>query len=95
MLAIGRALMGNPSLLLLDEPLEGLAPIIVELLLVSLKQLIAEKGLAIILVEQHAKTALAVTGNALILNRGRVAHYGPSAELLADPARLANLVMAQ
>ncbi len=95
MLAIGRALMGNPSLLLLDEPLEGLAPIIVELLLVSLKQLIAEKGLAIILVEQHAKTALAVTRNALILNRGRVAHYGPSAELLADPARLANLVMAQ
>jgi branched-chain amino acid transport system ATP-binding protein len=95
MLAIGRALMGNPSLLLLDEPLEGLAPIIVELLLVSLRQLIAEKGLAVILVEQHAKTALAVTRNALILNRGRVAHYGPSAELLANPQRLASLVMAQ
>jgi branched-chain amino acid transport system ATP-binding protein len=95
MLAIGRALMGNPSLLLLDEPLEGLAPIIVELLLASLKKLIAEEGLAIILVEQHAKTALAVTQNVLILNRGRVAHYGPSAALLADPERLATLVLTQ
>jgi branched-chain amino acid transport system ATP-binding protein len=95
MLAIGRALMGNPSLLLLDEPLEGLAPIIVEMLLMSLKRLLAEERLAIILVEQHAKVALAVTQNALILNRGRVAHYGPSAELLADPQRLASLVLTQ
>jgi branched-chain amino acid transport system ATP-binding protein len=95
MLAIGRALMGNPSLLLLDEPLEGLAPIIVELLLASLRRLIAEERLAIILVEQHAKTALAVTQNALILNRGRVAHYGPSAALLADPERLSSLVLTQ
>jgi branched-chain amino acid transport system ATP-binding protein len=95
MLAIGRALMGNPSLLLLDEPLEGLAPIIIELLLASLRQLLSEERLAIILVEQHAKVALSITQNVLILNRGRVAHYGPSAELLADPARLANLVMAQ
>jgi branched-chain amino acid transport system ATP-binding protein len=95
MLAIGRALMGNPSLLLLDEPLEGLAPIIVEMLLMSLKRLLAEERLAIILVEQHAKVALGVTQNALILNRGRVAHYGPSAELLADPQRLASLVLTQ
>jgi branched-chain amino acid transport system ATP-binding protein len=95
MLAIGRALMGNPSLLLLDEPLEGLAPIIVEMLLASLKKLIAEDSLAIILVEQHAKVALGVTQSALVLNRGRISHYGPSAELLADPQRLASLVVAQ
>ena len=95
MLAIGRALMGNPSLLLLDEPLEGLAPIIVELLLVSLKKLISEDSLAIILVEQHAKVALSVTDTALVLNRGRVTHYGPSAELLADPQKLTGLIVAQ
>jgi branched-chain amino acid transport system ATP-binding protein len=95
MLAIGRALMGNPSLLLLDEPLEGLAPIIVEMLLVSLKKLISEDSLAIILVEQHAKVALSVTETALVLNRGRVSHYGPSAELLSDPQKLTSLIVAQ
>ena len=95
MLAIGRALMGNPSLLLLDEPLEGLAPIIVEMLLQSLKKLIAEDSLAVILVEQHAKVALSVTETALILSRGRVTHYGPSAALLADPDRLTGLIVAQ
>ena len=95
MLAIGRALMGNPSLLLMDEPLEGLAPIIVESLLNSLKQLVSEHSLAIILVEQHAKLALQVTQDAMVLNRGRVSHFGPSAELLADPQRLTSLVVAQ
>ena len=94
MLAIGRALMGNPSLLLLDEPLEGLAPILVEILLKALQRLVAEDSLAIVLVEQHAKVALAVTDSALVLNRGRVAYYGPSAALLADPQRLASLVVA-
>jgi branched-chain amino acid transport system ATP-binding protein len=95
MLAIGRALMGNPSLLLLDEPLEGLAPIIVEALLVSLRKLIAEDSLAVVLVEQHARVALSVTDMAIVLNRGRVIHHGPSAELLADPQRLTNLIVAQ
>ncbi|HEX6063272.1 MAG TPA: ATP-binding cassette domain-containing protein, partial [Longimicrobiales bacterium] len=95
MLAIGRALMGNPSLLLMDEPLEGLAPIIVEGLLKALKKLVAEDSLAVVLVEQHAKLALEVTQSALVLNRGRVIHSGPSAELLGNPQKLASLVLAQ
>ena len=94
MLAIGRALMGNPSLLLMDEPLEGLAPIIVETLLRALQHLIREESLTIVLVEQHAKLALEVTQSALVLNRGRVSYLGTSAELLADPARLTGLVVA-
>jgi branched-chain amino acid transport system ATP-binding protein len=95
MLAIGRALMGNPSLLLMDEPLEGLAPIIVEGLLMALKRLVADDSLAMILVEQHAKLALEVTERALVLNRGRVSYAGPSKELLTDPQRLTSLVVAQ
>src|SRR5882724_5680563 len=94
MLAIGRALMGNPALLLMDEPLEGLAPIIVEALLQALQRLIREDSLAVVLVEQHAKLALGVTQSALVLNRGRIAYNGPSAHLLADPRRLTSLVVA-
>jgi branched-chain amino acid transport system ATP-binding protein len=95
MLATGRALMGNPTLLLMDEPLEGLAPIIVEALLMALERLIREESLTVVLVEQHAKLALQVTETALVLNRGRIAHHGPSAELLRDPQRLTALVVAQ
>jgi branched-chain amino acid transport system ATP-binding protein len=94
MLAIGRALMGNPSLLLMDEPLEGLAPIIVEGLLKALARLIREESLTVVLVEQHAKQALEVTQQALVLNRGRVSYLGTSAELLADPQRLTSLIVA-
>jgi branched-chain amino acid transport system ATP-binding protein len=95
MLAIGRALMGNPTLLLMDEPLEGLAPIIVEALLKAMERLIREEALTVVLVEQSAKLALEVTDSALVLSRGRIVHRGPSAELLADPERLAALVVAQ
>ena len=94
MLAIGRALMGNPALLLMDEPLEGLAPIIVEYLLQALQRLMREDSLAVVLVEQHAKLALEATQSAMVLNRGRIIHHGPSAELLADPARLTRLIVA-
>jgi branched-chain amino acid transport system ATP-binding protein len=95
MLAIGRALMGNPSLLLMDEPLEGLAPIIVEALLKAMQRLIRDEALTVVLVEQSAKLALEVTDSALVLSRGRIVHRGPSAELLADPERLTALVVAQ
>jgi branched-chain amino acid transport system ATP-binding protein len=94
MLSIARALVGAPSLLLLDEPLEGLAPIIVDALLQAMLRLIRDGSLTIVLVEQSAKLALEVTQEVLVLNRGRIAHHGPSAELLADPARLASLVVA-
>jgi branched-chain amino acid transport system ATP-binding protein len=94
MLAIGRALMGSPSLLLLDEPLEGLAPMIVDVLLKVVQRLMREEALAVILVEQSAKLALGVTEEALVLNRGRVIYHGPSADLVADPSRLMSLVVA-
>ena len=95
MLAIGRALMGNPTLLLMDEPLEGLAPIVVETLLKSLRRLIAEDSLAVILVEQSAKLALKMTERALVLDRGRISYAGASRTLLDDPERLAALFVAQ
>ena len=94
MLSIGRALMGDPTLLLLDEPLEGLAPLIVQSILLTIRRLIEEEALTVILVEQSAKLALSVTQQALVLNRGRIAYAGASAELLADPEKLSALVMA-
>jgi branched-chain amino acid transport system ATP-binding protein len=88
MLAIGRALVLNPRLLLLDEPLEGLAPLIVVELLRVLERIVREEGLAAIIVEQHAPKVLAITDDALVLERGRVVHAGSSAALLADPDAL-------
>ena len=89
MLAIARALMTNPRLLLLDEPLEGLAPIIVEELAQALRHL---AGVAMILVEQHADIALSLTEQALVIERGRIAHRGASRELAADERLLERYV---
>lgn len=91
MLAIARALVTNPRLLLLDEPLEGLAPLIVQELLAVLSGLAGE-GLTMIVVEQHARLALGLTQRAMVLERGRVIHDGASAELLADAQKLENLL---
>jgi branched-chain amino acid transport system ATP-binding protein len=88
MLAIARALMTNPALLLLDEPLEGLAPIVVEELAAAIRRMTREGTCAFILVEQHADIALSLTQSALLLERGRIVHAGPSEQLLNDHATL-------
>ena len=88
MLAFGRALVLNPRLLLLDEPLEGLAPLIVQELLAAIRRVAREEGLPSIVVEQHPHMVLAVTDDALVLDRGGVAYRATSEALLADPAPL-------
>jgi branched-chain amino acid transport system ATP-binding protein len=88
MLAIGRTLMTNPTMLLLDEPLEGLAPIIVEELGESIRKMVREAGMTLMLVEQHAEVALEMTDSAIILERGRIVHEAPSQELVNDQATL-------
>ena len=88
MLAVARALVLNPRVMLLDEPLEGLAPIIVEELLAALRRVIRDEGMSAILVEQNAKKILGVTDNAIIIERGCVVHAADSATLIADRAAL-------
>ncbi len=88
MLAIARALVLNPNLLLLDEPTEGLAPIIVEELLAALKRIIQSEGMSAVVVEQHAQKVLGVTDSAIILDRGTIVHAGSSRSLIDDPAPL-------
>ncbi|HTV70912.1 MAG TPA: ABC transporter ATP-binding protein [Rhizobiaceae bacterium] len=88
MLTIARTLMTNPSVLLLDEPLEGLAPIIVEELTAAIRKMADEEGIALILVEQHARVALGLTDDAIVIERGRIAHRAKSAELLQDQPTL-------
>jgi branched-chain amino acid transport system ATP-binding protein len=88
MLAIGRALILNPRVILLDEPLEGLAPIIVESLLAALHRIIREEGLSAVLVEQNARKVLGVTDQAVVVERGAVTYRSASVTLRNDPALL-------
>jgi branched-chain amino acid transport system ATP-binding protein len=88
MLAVARTLMTNPALLLLDEPLEGLAPIIVDELLGVLQKVICDEGMSAIVVEQKARKILSVTDRAIILDRGRIVYAGDCTELVNDHQRL-------
>ena len=88
MLAIGRALMLNPRLLLLDEPTEGLAPVIIDELLATLARIMRDEGMSALVVEQHAQRILGVTDQAVILERGRIVHMAESAVLRKDASAL-------
>ena len=92
MLAVGRALVLNPRLLLLDEPLEGLAPIIVEELLRAIRRITHEEGLSAIIVEQHPQAILAISDRVAVLDRGTVVHAGSAAALAAQPELLDRLL---
>ena len=92
MLAIGRALIGNPAVLLMDEPSEGLAPAIVEELAIAIKGLTEAEGQSLLLVEQNAQLALDMSSRIVIMDRGRIVHEGASAALKRDPARLEGLI---
>jgi len=92
MLAIGRALMTNPKLLLLDEPMEGLAPIIVVELAKSIRSMCEQEGLASIVVEQHPVLTLAMTDNVIVLERGMIVHSGTSQTLASDAVLLDRLL---
>jgi branched-chain amino acid transport system ATP-binding protein len=92
MLAIGRALMTNPSVLILDEPLEGLAPVIIAEVSGCLRRLVAEEGTTLILVEQRAAFALEMTSQAIVLERGRIVHASSSASLAADEELLDRVI---
>ena len=92
MLAVGRALVLNPTLLLLDEPLEGLAPIIVQELLRAIRRITREEGLSAIIVEQHPQAILAISDSAAVLDRGTIVHSGTAASLREQPELLDRLL---
>ncbi len=92
MLAVARALVVNPQLLLLDEPLEGLAPIIVQELLRAIRRITREEGLSAIIVEQHPQAILAISDSAVVLDRGTVVHAGAARELSEQPELLDRLL---
>jgi branched-chain amino acid transport system ATP-binding protein len=92
MLAVARALVLNPRLLLLDEPLEGLAPIIVEELLLAIRRVTRDEGLSAIIVEQHPQAILRIADRAVVLDRGTVAHAGTADELSEQPQLLEQLL---
>jgi branched-chain amino acid transport system ATP-binding protein len=92
MLAVGRALVLNPRLLLLDEPLEGLAPIIVEELLRAIRRITRDEGLSAIIVEQHPQAILAISDSAVVLDRGTVVHAGTAQQLREQPQLLEQLL---
>jgi branched-chain amino acid transport system ATP-binding protein len=92
MLAIGRALIGNPTVLLMDEPSEGLAPVIVEELARAVKRLTQAGGLSMILVEQNSRLALEIAPRAVVMDRGRIVYDGPSETLRNDPAKLEQFI---
>lgn len=92
MLSIGRALMGNPKVLLMDEPMEGLAPVIVEQLVEVLTKVVTDGTLAVLLVEQRIDVVLNLASRCLIMDRGRVVHEEASASLRTDPERLGQLI---
>jgi len=95
MLAVARALMTNPSVLLMDEPTEGLAPVIVQALMQVLLRLRSEGDLAIVLVEQNSRVALEFSARTAVMDRGRIVYDGPSERLRKDPDFLASLIAAQ
>jgi branched-chain amino acid transport system ATP-binding protein len=91
MVAISRALLGAPGLVLFDEPSQGLAPKVVQDVMKTITRL-KQEGIAVLVVEQNVQSALAVADRVYVMNRGCVVHEGPAAELLADGAKRAQLL---
>jgi branched-chain amino acid transport system ATP-binding protein len=92
MLAIARALVGNPTVILMDEPSEGLAPVIVEELTKALRHLVDAQGLSLVLVEQNSRLALDISPRTVVMNRGKISYDGPSQALRENRDMLDRLI---